>query len=130
MFTAALSMGYALQGRADPAAFQQRGRPKEVDPAGAQDDLWNAVEFLKSELALRGNTLDDLIESLSRMGGPAWRRQALTKVVRAMALIQKHDPATDREALELLGQAVWEKQEAEPDALWEREIKDVWPTRP
>lgn len=130
VFTAALSMGYALQRRLDPSGFHQRGRPKEADPPGAEDDLRNALESIKAGQGLRGDTPDDLVKSLSHRGGPAWRREALTKVIRALALIQTRDPAADRQALDLLGRAVWEKQEAEPEAIWEREIKDVWPTRP
>ena len=130
VFTAALSMGYALQGRPDPFAFHQRGRPKAADPAGAEDDLRNAVEALTTELGLQGYTPDDLVKSLRYCAGPAWRREALTKVIKAFALIQKRESGANLQALQLLGEAVWEKQGAEPETLWEQEIKDVWPTRP
>ena len=130
VFTAALSMGYALQGRPDPLAFHEVGRPKEANRPGAWDALWNALESFKAGLRLRGDTPDDLVKSLGLSGGPAWRREALAKVIRAVPLIQKRDSTADQQALELLGQAVWEKQGAEPEAFWERQIKDVWPTGP
>jgi hypothetical protein len=107
VFTAALSMGYARQRRPDPFDFHQRGRPKEANRPGADDALWKAMEAIKAELGLRDGTSDELVKSLNLSGGPAWRREAVAKVSRDFPLTQKHDPAADQEALDLLGQAVW-----------------------
>jgi hypothetical protein len=90
--------------------------------------LRNAMESLKAGLGLRGDTPDQLLESLGRMGGPSWRRETLTKVIRAFALIQKRDSAAYWQAFDLLGQAVWDWAKAQ-DVL-EPKIKEIWPTRP
>jgi hypothetical protein len=38
--------------------------------------------------------------------------------------------AADSQAFLLLGQAVWEYQEAEGDNVWERDIRKVWAAFP
>ena len=130
VFIAALRVGYALQGRPDPIEFHRRDIPEVADRPGADEKLWKAMEAVKAGLGLWGNTPDELVKSLSLSGASAWKREALAKVIRAFPLTQKHDPLADQQALDLLGQAVWDIQAALPKLCSERFIKDVWPVRP
>jgi hypothetical protein len=52
----------------------------------------------------------------------------MAHVFRANALVRKRDAAADQEAFELLGKAVWAKQEKEPNRAWEVDITAGWPT--
>jgi hypothetical protein len=130
VFRAALAVGYALQHRADPFAFHQTRKPREADRGGAVDDLRRSVEDIGAALGVKGDTVEDQLTSLSLRGGPAWRREALRKVIEACSLVQKADPSADPKAFMLLGQAVWEYQDKTGDTIWERDIRDVWATRP
>jgi hypothetical protein len=128
VFNSALSMGCVLKERPERSTHQY-GQPKKADRPLAEDELREALDSVKCGMDLvRGATAEDLVMSLSLSGGPAWRREALTNVVTAFALIQKHDREADLLACDLLGQAVWDWGKAH-DVLGP-EIKEIWPTRP
>jgi hypothetical protein len=129
VFRAARDVGYVLVGKQAPLAFHRHG-DNTPDRADAEEELREAVDALRAGLGLRGHTAEDMVQSLDMQGGPAWRRKALGKVIRAKELVYKRNEHGDREALGLLGEAVWAKQKNEPIPGWEQEIKEVWPTPP
>lgn len=126
VFRAARDVGYVLAGRQAPCAIHQHGDHRPDRP-GSEDDLWHALANLRAGLGLRGDTPEDLVKSLERQGGPTWRREALAKVIKANALVHERNEQADRQAFDLIGEAVWAKQENDPDSAWEWEIKQVWP---
>jgi hypothetical protein len=111
VFYAARDMGYVLAGKQAPGTFHKYG-DLNTDRPDAEEELRDRLEKLYAGLGLRGSTTEDLVESLNMQGGPAWRREALAKVIKARALVYQRNEQADREAVNLLGQAVqeWESK--------------------
>jgi hypothetical protein len=128
-FREAIGLGHVLRGRQAPGTFHRRG-DSTPDKPGAQDDLREALEKLREWLDLPPVSFTEWHRGLAVTGGSPWRRAALAKVAQAHALTYGLGEDADRQALGLLGEALWARMEAYPDRTWERDIKAVWPERP
>jgi hypothetical protein len=131
LFDAALRMGYALQGRPDGLPGLHRfGQPKTPDRGRALQGFWDAVQSAMAELGLQGETPEEINKSIDVNIASEWLRTGLKNIVTARSLILKNDQTADQRALELLGEAVWEMQAADPDEYWKPQIIELWPTPP
>ena len=130
VFRAAIGMGYALNHQPPPGDVQRSGQPPQSDRDGAEDLLRQTLDALRAGMGLRGSSPKEVARSMRERRRPAWRFDALANIVDAGALAAKHEPAADRQALDLLGLAVWAWSEAGLDQVTEREVRRLWPTKP
>jgi hypothetical protein len=125
---AAVAVGYALKGLPNPTDVSTNGTAKQPNRAAALDELRAAFCNLEKKLRIMGDTPVDRIKSLGYLGGPAWRRRVIAKIIKAQSLEKE---GKDSEALTWFGQAAWEYRDALPgNTVLEREIEKLWPTPP